>query len=69
MPRYSDDPVRHIVTFRINEEEKKILDALAKKSGRTISEVMRHRVQTLCDRKATKGSSPCRHDVFTAQSF
>ena len=36
MARYSDDPVRHIVTFRVNSEEKKILDQLAKKSGRTV---------------------------------
>jgi uncharacterized protein (DUF1778 family) len=42
MPRHSDDPVRHVVTFRVNSEEKKVLDRLAKQAGRTLSDFMRH---------------------------
>lgn len=41
MSRYTDDPVQHIVTFRVNREEKKILEQLAKQSGRTISDFVR----------------------------
>jgi predicted DNA-binding protein len=47
MARYSDDPVRHIITFRINSEEKEILEQLAKKSGRTVSNYMRRKLQLI----------------------
>jgi len=47
MARHSDDPVRHVVTFRVNGEEKKILEQLAKKSGRTVSDFMRQKLQLI----------------------
>ena len=47
MARHSDDPVRHIITFRINSEEKQILEQLAKKSGRTVSNFMRRKLQLI----------------------
>ncbi len=47
MARYSDDPVRHIVTFRVNSEEKQILEQLVKKSGRTVSDFMRRKLQSI----------------------
>jgi uncharacterized protein (DUF1778 family) len=47
MARHSDDPVRHIVTFRVNGEEKKILEQLAKKSGRTLSGFIRRNLQVI----------------------
>ena len=49
MARYSDDPVRHIVTFRVNTEEKKVLEMLAKKSGRSLSDFMRWNLQLIYD--------------------
>lgn len=42
MPRYSDDPVRHTVTFRVNLEEKEFLEKMAKLSGRTVSDFVRN---------------------------
>ena len=47
MARHSDDPVRHIVTFRVNSEEKKILEQLAKKSGQSVSNFMRRKLQVI----------------------
>ena len=47
MSRYSDDPVRHIVTFRVNREEKKLLEQLAKQSGRTVSDFVRRNLNLL----------------------
>ncbi len=47
MARYSDDPVRHIVTFRVNHEEKMLLEQLAKLSGRTISDFVRWNLDLL----------------------
>jgi uncharacterized protein (DUF1778 family) len=47
MARYSNDPVRHIVTFRVNSEEKKVLEHLAKKSGRSLSCFMRRKLQLI----------------------
>ncbi len=47
MARYSDDPVRHIVTFRVNSEEKQVLEQLARKSGRTLSDFMRQKLQII----------------------
>jgi uncharacterized protein (DUF1778 family) len=47
MARHSDDPVRHIVTFRVNSDEKKILEQLAKKSGRSVSNFMRQKLQLI----------------------
>lgn len=49
MARYTDDPVRHIVTFRVNHEEKKQLEQLAKQSGRTISDFVRRNLDLLSD--------------------
>ncbi|MDH3997910.1 MAG: DUF1778 domain-containing protein [Desulfuromonadales bacterium] len=49
MARYSDDPVRHVVTFRVNTEEKQILEQLAKESGRTLSDFMRKKLQLIRD--------------------
>ncbi len=51
MTRHSEDPVRHIVTFRVNTEEKKLLEQLAKKSGRTVSDFMRRKLQVLGERE------------------
>ncbi|RLB68175.1 MAG: hypothetical protein DRH08_01680 [Deltaproteobacteria bacterium] len=47
MARYSEDPVRYIVTFRVNSEEKKVLEPLAKRSGRSVSNFMRCKVQSI----------------------
>ena len=47
MARHSDDPVRHIVTFRVNSEEKEILEQLAKKSGQSVSNFMRRKLQVI----------------------
>ena len=55
MSRHSDDPVRHIVTFRVNSEEKKILKQLVEKSGRTVSEFMRQNLQLISESECSKG--------------
>jgi len=47
MARYSNDPVRHIVTFRVNSEEKKVLEALVKDSGHSVSAFMRRKLQLI----------------------
>jgi uncharacterized protein (DUF1778 family) len=49
MTRHSEDPVRHIVTFRVNSEEKKVLEQLVKKSGRTVSDFMRRNLQLISE--------------------
>lgn len=53
MARYSDDPVRHIITFRVNCEEKEILDQLAKKSGDTVSSFLRRKLQLISDKSSS----------------
>ncbi len=52
MARHSNDPVRHIVTFRVNSEEKKVLELLAKKSGRSISDFMRRNLQLISENES-----------------
>ena len=47
MARYSEDPVRHVVTFRVNSEEKKVLEQLAKKSGRSLSGFLRRNLHLI----------------------
>ena len=54
MARHSEDPVRHIVTFRINQEEKKILEQLAKKAGHTVSGFMRLNLQQISENEYLK---------------
>jgi uncharacterized protein (DUF1778 family) len=49
MARSTDDPVRHIVTFRVNREEKTQLEQLAKLSGRTVSDFVRRNLDLLRD--------------------
>ena len=57
MARHSDDPVRHIVTFRVNSEEKEILEQLVKKSGRTISDFMRRNLQLISEDEAHRNTA------------
>ena len=54
MARNSDDPVRHIVTFRVNQNEKKVLELLAKKSGRSLSDFMRRNLQLIYENDPVK---------------
>ena len=49
MVRSSDDPVRHVVTFRVNRDEKNQLEQLAKLSGRTVSDFVRRNLDLLRD--------------------
>ena len=56
MSRYSEDPVRHIVTFRVNSEEKEILEQLAKQSGHSVSKFMRQNVQLIREKVLRKGN-------------
>jgi predicted transcriptional regulator len=55
MARYSEDPVRHIVTFRVNSEEKKTLAQLAEKSGRSLSCFMRKNLQLISEKECSQG--------------
>ena len=52
MARHTDDPVRHVVTFRVNQEEKMLLQQLAKLSGRTISDFVRRNLVLLKESNA-----------------
>jgi hypothetical protein len=54
MSRFSDDPVNHVVTFRVNREEKKALESLARKAGCSVSSYMRLRLQNIKDREHSK---------------
>lgn len=54
MARYSDDPVYHVITFRVNNEEKEILQQLAKKSGRTVSGFMRKKLEIIREHELSK---------------
>lgn len=54
MARTTNDPVPHIITFRVNSEEKKVLERLAEKSGRTISDFMRRELRLI---KASENSN------------
>lgn len=53
MAKYSDDPVRHIITFRVNSEEKQALELMAKQSGRSVSNYMRTQFQSIKDNGAS----------------
>lgn len=52
MPRYADDPVKHIVSFRITEEEKELLEELSVATGMNISTLLRKSVGLLEDKHA-----------------
>lgn len=54
MAKYSNDPVRHIITFRVNSEEKEALELLARKSGRSLSNYMRKKLQVIKDSESSK---------------
>ena len=41
MARYSEDPVSQIISFRVNEEEKKLIQLLAKGHSVSISILLR----------------------------
>jgi len=48
MGHKSDDPVLHIVSFRANAEEKKMLERLADDLGLSISQMARKYFQAVC---------------------
>jgi len=47
MARYSEDPVKKIISFRVNEEEKERLEALAKGLSVSISCLLRNSLNVL----------------------
>ena len=47
MARYSEDPVNQIISFRVNEEEKKLIQLLAKGHSVSISILLRHSLNLL----------------------
>jgi len=49
MPRHSEDPVHHVITFRVNSEEKKALEALAKNTANSVSNYMRKNLQFIIE--------------------
>lgn len=49
MARYSEDPVKNIISFRVNEEEKKLIQMLAKGHSVSISTLLRHSLSLIKD--------------------
>lgn len=49
MARHSDDPVRHIVAFRVSSEEKKSLEKLVEPSGQSLSSYLRMMIREAID--------------------
>jgi len=47
MCRASDDPVNHVISFRVNDAEKELLYAVASQSGVSISRLLRNSVHDL----------------------
>jgi hypothetical protein len=41
MSRYSEDPVKHVVSFRVTTEEKDLLEELVKATGVNVSTLLR----------------------------
>ena len=47
MCRTSEDPVKHVISFRVNKSEKEVLDAIAFRYGVSISTLVRNCVNYL----------------------
>ena len=47
MCRTSDDPVRHVISFRVNDEEKEVLETLSILESVSISTLMRESIALL----------------------
>ena len=47
MARYSEDPVKNIISFRVNKEEKERIEALAKGLSVSISFLLRHSLNVI----------------------
>ena len=56
MARTSDNPVNHVISFRVNDKEKNELDKLASSSGVSISSLMRDLILSLGGNAV---SNPC----------
>jgi len=52
MSRYSVDPVKHVISFRVTEDEKVILEELVSATGMNISTLLRKSISLLEDRHA-----------------
>jgi len=52
MSRYSVDPVRHVISFRVTEDEKELLQELVSATGMNISTLLRKSISLLEDRHA-----------------
>ena len=51
MARHSDDPVEHVISFRVNHEEKQLLQKLANEYRCSISDFLRRNLQELATDK------------------
>lgn len=47
MSRHSDDPVKHVISFRVNQEEKQLLKELAREYRCSVSDFLRKNLQEL----------------------
>lgn len=59
MCRKTEDPVRHVISFRVNDEEKEVLENLSILESVSISTLMRESILLL------KADSLARHNVLT----
>jgi len=52
MSRNSVDPVKHVISFRVTEDEKELLKELVSETGMNISTLLRKSIGLLEDRLA-----------------
>lgn len=47
MSRHSDDPVKHVISFRVNHEEKLLLKKIASQYRCSVSDLLRRNLREL----------------------
>lgn len=57
MSRTSDDPVKHVISFRVNDEERVALEDLSIAAGVSISTLMRESIEVLKNQVLKKRQS------------
>ena len=61
MCRTSEDPVRHVISFRVNDEEKEVLENLSMLESVSISTLMRDSILLLEDDFLARGKIKMAH--------
>jgi len=66
VPRYTDDPVKYVISFRVTADEKEILEELSSAMGMNLSTLLRKTLNLLEERHSWLLRGQCGGKTLTS---